>query len=161
MANLRANSIVGVASTNSGVTFEGPIKIKTQNYFYLPTGNTFKRNVTENIVENGLVLYLDAGTSTSYPGTGNTWIDLSGNGNTATMYGSVPFSTDVAPCFDFATATGADAANSSLGFTFGSNMIPTTGDFTFSCWIKNPNASTAQIGLFSNSGKSYPELFTT
>jgi Concanavalin A-like lectin/glucanases superfamily len=85
MANLRANSIVGIASTDSGVTFEGPIKIKTQNYFYLQTGNTFKRNVTENIVENGLVLYLDAGTSTSYSGTGNTWTDLSGNGNNGTL----------------------------------------------------------------------------
>ena len=85
MANLRANSIVGVASTNSGVTFEGPIKIKTQNYFYLPTGNTFKRNVIENVVENGLVLYLDAGTSTSYSGTGTTWTDLSGNSNTGTL----------------------------------------------------------------------------
>ena len=85
MANLRANSIVGVASTNSGVTFEGPIKIKTQNYFYLPTGNTFKRNVIENVVEDGLVLYLDAGTSTSYSGTGNTWTDLSGNNNTGTL----------------------------------------------------------------------------
>jgi hypothetical protein len=39
MANLRANSIVGIASTDSGVTFEGPIKIKTQNYFYIQTGN--------------------------------------------------------------------------------------------------------------------------
>jgi hypothetical protein len=103
------------------------------------------------IVTDGLVLALDAGNTKSYPGSGTTWTDLSGRGNTATMYGSVPFSTDVAPCFDFATATGV-ASNSSLGFTFGSNMIPTTGDFTFSCWVKNAPASTAQIGLFSNSG---------
>jgi len=104
------------------------------------------------IVTDGLVLALDAGNTKSYPGSGTTWTDLSGSGNNATMYGSVPFSTDVAPCFDFATATGANAANSSLGFTFGSNMIQTTGDFTFSCWVKNPNASTAQVGLFSNAG---------
>ena len=104
------------------------------------------------IVRDGLVLCLDAGNSKSYPGTGTAWTDLSGNGNTATMFGSVPFSTDVAPCFDFATATGANSANSSLGFTFASNMIPTTGNFTFSCWIKNPNDSTGQVGLFSNAG---------
>ena len=35
------------------------------------------------IVNNGLVLHLDAGNSRSYPGTGTAWIDLSGNGNTS------------------------------------------------------------------------------
>jgi len=43
MANLRANSIVGVGSTNAGVVFDGVTKIKTQNYFYLQTGNTENR----------------------------------------------------------------------------------------------------------------------
>lgn len=104
------------------------------------------------IVTDGLVLCLDAGNSKSYPGSGNTWYDLSNKGNTATMFGSVPFSIDITPCFDFATATGISAANSSLGFTFGSNMIPTTGNFTFSCWIKNPPLSSGQVGLFSNAG---------
>ena len=34
-----------------------------------------------SIVTNGLVLYLDAGNTKSYPGSGTTWTDLSGNGN--------------------------------------------------------------------------------
>jgi len=38
-----------------------------------------------DIVESGLVLALDAGNSKSYPGTGTTWTDLSGNGNTGTL----------------------------------------------------------------------------
>ena len=33
------------------------------------------------IVTDGLVLYLDAGNTKSYPGSGTTWTDLSGNGN--------------------------------------------------------------------------------
>lgn len=107
-----------------------------------------------SIVIDGLLLYLDAANTKSYPGSGTAWNDLSGNGRTATMFGSVPFSTDVAPCFNFATATGAGASSSSLGFTFGSNMIPTTGNFTLSCWIKNPNPSTAQVGLFSNTANT-------
>jgi hypothetical protein len=37
------------------------------------------------IVTNGLVLCLDAGNSKSYPGTGTTWTDLSGNGNNGTL----------------------------------------------------------------------------
>jgi len=34
---------------------------------------------------NGLVLCLDAANSKSYPGSGTTWTDLSGNGNTGTL----------------------------------------------------------------------------
>ena len=36
-------------------------------------------------VTNGLVLSLDAGNSKSYPGSGTTWTDLSGNGNSVPM----------------------------------------------------------------------------
>jgi len=103
------------------------------------------------IVKNGLILDLDAAKKDSYPGTGTIWRDISGNRNNATMFGAVPFVNDVTSCFDFASATGINAANSSLGFTFGSNMIPRTGNFTLSCWIKNPNLSN-QTGLFSNGG---------
>ena len=47
-------------------------------------GNTHKISVIaskENIVRDGLILYLDAGISASYPGSGTTWYDLSGNNN--------------------------------------------------------------------------------
>lgn len=37
------------------------------------------------IVKDGLVLYLDAANSKSYPGSGTTWNDLSGNGNHGTL----------------------------------------------------------------------------
>jgi hypothetical protein len=43
------------------------------------------------IVTDGLVLHLDAGNSTSYPGTGTTWTDLSGNGNTGTLVNGVGY----------------------------------------------------------------------
>ena len=38
-----------------------------------------------SIVMNGLVLCLDAGNTKSYPGSGTTWTDLSGRGNTGTL----------------------------------------------------------------------------
>jgi hypothetical protein len=41
------------------------------------------------IVTNGLVLCLDAANPSSYPGTGNTWYDLSNNGNNFTLSNSV------------------------------------------------------------------------
>ncbi len=37
------------------------------------------------VVTDGLVLALDAGNTKSYPGSGTTWSDLSGNGNNGTL----------------------------------------------------------------------------
>lgn len=106
-----------------------------------------------NIVTNGLVLALDAANSKSYISGSTIWYDKSGNGNDATMYGIAPFQIDIAPCFNFTTISGANSANANMGFTFNNNMIPTTGSFTLSCWIKNPQ-STAQTGLFANAGNT-------
>ena len=38
-----------------------------------------------SIVRSGLVLCLDAGNTKSYPGSGTTWTDLSGNGKSGTL----------------------------------------------------------------------------
>lgn len=45
------------------------------------------------IVRNGLALYLDAGIANSYPGSGTTWTDLSGNNNTGTLTNGPTYST--------------------------------------------------------------------
>jgi hypothetical protein len=46
----------------------------------------------EGIILDGLVLHLDAGNSQSYPGSGTTWADLSGNGNNGTLTNGPTFS---------------------------------------------------------------------
>ena len=43
------------------------------------------------IITSGLVLALDAGDVNSYPGSGTTWYDLSGNGNHVTLYNGPTF----------------------------------------------------------------------
>ena len=53
---------------------------------HLGPGNIFTITSLGN-----LVLYLDAGKSQSYPGSGTTWYDLSGNGNNATLYNGPTF----------------------------------------------------------------------
>jgi hypothetical protein len=45
-------------------------------------------NYQGKIVTNGLVLCLDAADKKSYPGTGTTWLDRSGNGNHVTLVNS-------------------------------------------------------------------------
>jgi len=42
-------------------------------------------NHSPKIIKNGLVLALDAANPKSYPGSGTTWFDLSGNGNNGTL----------------------------------------------------------------------------
>jgi hypothetical protein len=43
------------------------------------------KTISSGIVTDGLVLWLDAGVTSSYPGSGTTWTDLSGNGNNGTL----------------------------------------------------------------------------
>jgi len=53
MANLRANKIVGIGSTDAGVTFDGPISLNTQGYMYFPTGNTTDRGRGRGVLFGG------------------------------------------------------------------------------------------------------------
>ena len=53
----------------------------------------YGRQQNVSIVQrNNLLLYLDAGNSQSYPGSGTTWIDLSPNSNNATSLTGVSYS---------------------------------------------------------------------
>ena len=45
------------------------------------------------VIRDGLVMYLDAGVSNSYPGSGSTWFDLTGNGNHGTLVNGAGYST--------------------------------------------------------------------
>ena len=53
MANLRANKIVGIGSTDAGITFDGPISLNTQGYMYFPTGNTTQRGRGRALIAGG------------------------------------------------------------------------------------------------------------
>ena len=55
--------------------------------------------ILEAQITNGLVLYVDAGDSSSYSGSGNTWNDISGNNNNGTITGATFNSTN--KWFDF------------------------------------------------------------
>ena len=53
------------------------------------------------IVTDGLVLCLDAGNRKSYPGSGTTWFDMSGQGNNGTLTNGPTFSTTNGGLFVF------------------------------------------------------------
>mgnify|MGYP003340269397 CR=1 FL=1 len=71
------------------------------------------------ISTNGLIMALDAGNSKSYPGSGTTWYDISGNGYNATLYNSPTFSNGK---FTF-NGTNSYAAVTSLNLTSGTYTI--------------------------------------
>ena len=83
-------------------------------------------------ITDGLVLCLDAGNSKSYPGSGTTWTDLSGNGNNGTLVNGVGYSGDNFGSLSFdgvndyvLTPVNIDANPSSVGAWF--NASSTSG----------------------------------
>lgn len=53
-----------------------------------------------NFLINNMMLYLDAANLLSYPGSGSTWSDLSGNGRSLTISGSPTFASPGSLTFD-------------------------------------------------------------
>jgi hypothetical protein len=74
------------------------------------TGNPY---VSASLLDDAFV-YLDAGNAASYPGTGSTWSDLSGNGFDATLVGSPTFNSGEDANF---TLAGGDHATLPSGFS--------------------------------------------
>ena len=93
------------------------------------------------IINNGLKLYLDAGNSKSYPGSGSTWYDLSGNGYNGTL----------------STITYSPLNQGYMIFNGTSSYITTTLDsitkvgsmpITIELWINSD--SSAPVGIFDS-----------
>lgn len=53
------------------------------------------------IITNGLVLYLDAANTKSYPGSGTTWTDLSSNATTAALNNGPTYTSGISGYFNF------------------------------------------------------------
>lgn len=82
----------------------------------------------ENIVTDQLLLYLDAANASSYPGTGTTWTDLSGNGNNFNLVNGPSFiSNGNASTFYFNADSFQHAASTT--------SINLQRDFTLEAWI--------------------------
>jgi len=66
-----------------------------------------------SIITNNLLLYLDAGNTASYPGSGTTWTDLSSNANNATSLTGVTYSSLNKGYLSFNGSTGSGSLVSS------------------------------------------------
>ena len=107
-------------------------------------------NYFGGIVTNGLVLDLDAAKLASYPGTGTTWRDISGNNNNGTLTNGPTFSgigKQASIVFD-----GVDdfvRTNSGSG-------INLTNIFTTFIWVKFNSYDTVLLGSDAFSDSGYP-----
>ena len=77
-----------------------------------------------SIVRDGLILHLDAANVKSYPGSGTTWSDLSGNGNNGTLVNG--------PSFDSSGFFSFDGAND----TFTTNVTCNKTYYSIDWWIR-------------------------
>ena len=81
-----------------------------------------------DVVEDGLVLCLDAGSKRSYPGTGTTWTDtVGGNDGTLTNMDASNFSADNGGSLSF------DGTNERVNF---GNVLNISGEISISSWVK-------------------------
>lgn len=83
-----------------------------------------------NIVEDGLVLAVDASNTKSYPGSGTTWFDISGNGNDATL-NSVTHSSANGGVFVLGGSSSSFIDNNTI------NLV--SSDFTVFCASRHTN----------------------
>ena len=124
---------------------------------------------TPSIVLDGLKLYLDAGKTTSYSGTGTVWTDLSTSGSNATLVNGPTYSSENSGVInfdgsnDFVTVAGLLPYSSAQEHTYSALVYP-TGFATNYTWIIN-NGNTTNgtslifrnntVGFFYQGGSAY------
>ena len=98
------------------------------------------------IVTNGLVLNLDASNATSYPGTGSTWFDISGNGKNYSIPTNATWNSSGYFSVTSGSAFSGPASNS---FGFGNEHYVETvaspssnGSTVFFLWSASPSLGT-------------------
>jgi hypothetical protein len=103
-----------------------------------------------NSITDGLVLYLDAANTKSYPGTGTTWKDLSGNGNNGTLVNGVGYNSNNLGSLSF------DGVNDYINCGNNSSLSFNFENFHLSLWIKTSSTSGADwmgvIAKYSTTG---------
>jgi hypothetical protein len=122
------------------ITINTYCRVNRNGSININTDPTFPTYIPPPIVTDGLVLYLDAGNSNSYPGSGTTWSDISGNGYNGTLTNG--------PTFNSANGGGIvfDGTND---YVIGNNNLNSkiTTAITISVFAKVPNMN-SRVPLF-------------
>jgi len=101
------------------------------------------------VVTNGLIMYVDAFNRDSYPGTGTTWYDISGNSNDLTFQNEE----------DIQIINGQYFRSGSLGYfdrTVGNNVPQGNANYCIGLWARQPYFWGNAAGLISIGGYGVP-----
>ena len=109
------------------------------------------------IITDGLVLCLDAGNPKSYPGSGTTWSDLSGQGNNGTLVNGPTYSSSNGGYLSF------DSTNN-YAYSYLQGTQSYDNNYTFEIWAYFPTggvwhngigSGNELLGIGSNAGQAF------
>jgi hypothetical protein len=101
-----------------------------------------------DLIQDGLVLCLDAANTKSYPGSGTSWVDLSGNGNNGTLTNGPTFSSANGGSIVF------DGTNDYVNC---GNPLTFTDSFSVLFFLKTTisNSTRVAFGMYSGAGADW------
>jgi hypothetical protein len=152
--------------------------VESSGFIKLPTGSTAQRpasptngmmrynsefNIIEQYVNNkwkynphtiegGLRLHLDTAEPASYPGSGTTWFDLSGNSNVGTLINGVGYNSANGGSLVF------DGINDHCLLPTNFFPFPVLNTFTISLWFRSTQTTGGTI--FAQQGNNNPDSGT-
>jgi hypothetical protein len=112
-------------------TFLGNTPVTLFQTQTLSSVNPFSQVLIPNYITDGLIYYVDAGDASSYPGSGTTWTDLSGQGRTTTLTNGPTFDSGNGGSINF------DGTNDFAEVATGFNPNITTKTMIGWCKLKN------------------------
>jgi hypothetical protein len=109
-----------------------------------------------SVVTDGLVLYLDAANPDSYPGSGNTWFDISGNDNNGTLINGPTFNSGNNGSITFDGVDNYVVVSNSNSISFSQNQ---PNSFEYFIYLQDTN-NLINGGIFSkaNFSNQYAQL---
>jgi hypothetical protein len=113
-------------TTNSATTSDRAQAANADNTRSADAGGRGVRTISSGIVTNGLVFWLDAGIPSSYPTSGTTWTDLSGNKNNGTLTNG--------PTFNSGSIV-FDGVNDYINIP-DANSLTNTSTLSINCWVR-------------------------
>jgi hypothetical protein len=139
-----------VTETPTSTPTETPIPTSSETPTVTPTNTETPTNTPTNTITptvtptgtpiviptSGLTLYVDAGRTSSYSGSGNQWNDLSVNNNTGTLQNSPTYSSSNGGILTF------NGSNQYTTFSSPSNIPIGNSNYTISVWF-----NTASLGI--------------
>ena len=153
-----AATIVDGSSNNFTITNNNSATVSSITPFTVASAASTTRvrkvyaDAVSSIVTSGLVLNLDASNVSSYPGSGTSWFDLSGNGNTGTLTNG--------PTFNSANGGSIVFDGSNDYVSSFPTQISGVGSKTVSAWIKINKTSRVGLAGIRDGGSQTGWVFT-